>query len=108
MRTKILALTGPQFVAGVRKARSCEPKLRGLSQGERQPEEGGELVDASPQLQDLLPKFRLRVDFYDKSLALASFGVSDDYLTVSGVSRWTPAEEIDVLLRQLTVSKPLP
>jgi hypothetical protein len=31
-----------------------------VKQGQSQPEQGGELLDASPQLQDLLPEFRPR------------------------------------------------
>ena len=39
-------------------ARQCE--TRGLQQGQHEPEQRRELLDASPQLQDLLSEFRLR------------------------------------------------
>ena len=44
----------------VRQTRTCELESGGVYQGERQAEQRRELLDASAQLQDLLPEFRLR------------------------------------------------
>jgi hypothetical protein len=43
----------------VRQTLSCEPKPGGLEQGQREPEQRRELLDASPPRQDRLPELRL-------------------------------------------------
>ena len=46
--------------APVRQTRACKPKPRGSEQGEHEPEQCRELVDASPELQNFLSELRLR------------------------------------------------
>ena len=53
----------------VRQTLTCERESRGAEQGEHQAEQRRELLDASPQLQDLLPKFLLREVRVAKSTA---------------------------------------
>ena len=50
----------PHLGASVRQTRSCEAKPGGSEQGQREAEQRRELLDASPQLQDLLSELRLR------------------------------------------------
>jgi hypothetical protein len=50
----------PDLVASVRQALFGEAKLGGSEQGQHQPKEHRELLDASTQLQDLLSELRLR------------------------------------------------
>src|SRR5947208_16875069 len=50
----------PRLGASVRQTLSREAKAGGAEQGQREPKQSRELLDAAPQLEDLLPEFRLR------------------------------------------------
>jgi hypothetical protein len=50
----------PHLGASVRQALFCEAKPGGSEQGQHEPEQRRELLDASPQLEDLLLEFRFR------------------------------------------------
>jgi hypothetical protein len=50
----------PQLGVSFRQTLSCERKAGGFYEGQSEPQQRRKLLDAFPQLQDLLPEFRLR------------------------------------------------